>query len=281
MSSLSQSPLSRNLAAIPRQMLMLLMVIGALVPIYFVVVTALKTPNEYIFNKWGLPSELTIENVGRLLTEGNHLRWLLNSLLISTISVALGVLVASLMAYGFARYTFPGKNALFIVVTSLLVLSPVVLIIPLFKTMVALHLQNTYPAAIVIYTGIMLPISTYLLTSFFKSIPPEIIDAALIDGCSSFRIFSQIMLPLSRPAVLTAAFTNWLYVWNEILIALIFLQDDKMRTLMAGLVLFKGKYTTDIPLTMAGVAIAIIPTFVLYLFGQQYFVRGLTAGAVK
>ncbi len=208
--------LPKLIAGASKQVLMLTMVIVALLPVYFVIITALKTPEEYLFNKWGLPENPTLGNFGRLLLGESLLRWLLNSLVISISSVILSVLVASLMAYAFARYTFPGKNTLFIVVTSLLVLSPVVLILPLFKMMVSLNLVNRYPAAILIYVGVTLPISTYLLTSFFKSIPIDIIDAARIDGCNSFQIFAQIMMPLSSPAVITAAFTNWLYVWNEI-----------------------------------------------------------------
>ncbi|MBN2396181.1 MAG: carbohydrate ABC transporter permease [Candidatus Atribacteria bacterium] len=269
------------LSRIMKQIIMITMVVIALVPIYYVFVTMFKSPDEYLFNKWGLPLELSLENFKRLMEGETIFRWLINSLIISGFSVLISILVASMMGFAIARFDFPGKSALFVAVTSLLVLSPAVLVIPLFKSMVKLGLINTYYSAIIIYTGIMLPISTYLLTNFFKSIHNDIIDAALIDGCSLFQIYYRIMIPLSMPAIVTAALTNWLYVWNEILIGLIFLQSDKMRTLMPGLSLFKGKYTTNIPLTMAGVAVAIIPTFVIYLMGQRYFVKGLTEGAVK
>jgi ABC-type glycerol-3-phosphate transport system permease component len=270
-----------SVTSISKQLIMIFMVFAVLLPMYFVFVTAIKSPDEFMFNKWGFPKQPTLMNFQRLAEGETIFRWLLNSLFISIGSVILSVMVASLMAYAFTRFHLPFKPALFIGITSLLILSPVVLVIPLFRTMVSLGLHNTYTAVIIIYVGIMLPISTYLLTNFFKGIPVEIIDAALMDGCNSFQIYFQIMIPLSMPAVITAALTNWLLVWNDILIGLIFLQNDKMRTLMSGLSLFKGKYTTNIPLTMAGVAIAIIPTLIIYIFGQRYFIRGLTEGAVK
>lgn len=273
--------INRILSIFFKQGLMIMMVIASLLPVYFVLITALKGDSEYVFNKWGLPRAPTLQNFLILLEGEKIFRWLFNSLLISVSSVLLCLLFASLMAYGFTRYSFLGKSVLFTLITSLLVLSPVVLVIPLFKTMVSFKLHNTYLSAIIIYVGVMIPISTYLLTSFFKAIPVEIIDASIVDGCNEFQIYSSIIMPLSMPAVITTALTNWLYVWNEILISLIFLQDDNMRTLMSGLSLFKGKYTTDIPLTMSGVAVAIIPTLVLYLIGQRFFVRGLTTGAVK
>lgn len=276
-----QYRVSALLGGAARQIVMLGVAVASLLPVYFVAVTAIKTQDEYLFNKWGLPDTPTLQNFITLLEGENIFRWLFNSFLISTVSVTLVLIVASLMAYSFARFDFPGKAVIFTGITSLLVVSPVVLVIPLFRSLVMLQLHNTYLSVILIYVGVMLPISTYLLTSFLKSIPGEIIDAALIDGCNSIQIYSRIMMPLSTPALVTAALTNWLYVWNEILIGLIFLQNDNLRTLMSGLALFKGKYTTDIPLTLAGVAVAIVPTLVIYLIGQQYFVRGLTVGAVK
>lgn len=281
MHEMSPSPQRFSVSSLPKQMILIVMVITVVIPMYFICITAFKSPDEYMFNKWGLPRQPTLMNFVRLVEGERIFRWLLNSMIVSIGSVIFSVLVASLMAYGFARYRLPFKPALFIGITSLLMLSPVVLVIPLFRTMINLGIHNTYSAAIIIYVGIMLPISTYLLTNFFKGIPLEIVEAAIMDGCSSFQIYLKIMVPLAMPAVITAGLTNWLFVWNDILIGLIFLQNDKMRTLMSGLSLFKGKYTTNIPLTMAGVAVAVIPTLIIYIFGQRYFVRGLTEGAIK
>ena len=164
---------------------------------------------------------------------------------------------------------------------SLMVIPPVVLIVPLFVSMVQWKLVNTYQGVILIYTGPMLPFSTFLMTNFFRTIPREIIDAAYIDGASNFGVFLRIMMPLSAPAVMTLIVVNALWVWNELLIALVFLQKDELKTLMVGIAALRSRHYVDIPATMAGLLIATIPIVVLYLFGQRYFIRGLVSGAVK
>lgn len=263
-----------------RQMTMIIISIIALIPVYFVLVTSIKSHDDYVFNKWGLPETATLDRFRELVQGENLLIWLGNSALVSTTAVLLTVGVASLAAFSFARLRPPGRRWLFVVLTALIVLPPVVLLLPLFRTMVSLGLINRSLAVIITYVGIMIPVSTYLLTSFYRSLPDELMDAAAIDGCSAFQMYWRIALPLSGPAVVTAALVVWLYAWNEILISVVFLQQDS-RTLMAGLALFKGKYTTNIPLTMAGVAIAMIPSIGIYLIGQRWFMKGLTEGSVK
>jgi ABC-type glycerol-3-phosphate transport system permease component len=140
---------------------------------------------------------------------------------------------------------------------------------------------NTYHGTILIYTGLLLPFSIYLMTNFFRAIPREIIEAARIDGCSSFGIFRRIMMPLSAPAIITLIVVNALWVWNELLIALVFMQNDGLKTLMVGISTMRSRNYLDIPVTMAGLLIATIPIVVVYMFGQRYFIRGLTGGAVK
>jgi ABC-type glycerol-3-phosphate transport system permease component len=163
----------------------------------------------------------------------------------------------------------------------LMVIPPAVLILPLFVLMVNIGLINTLSSVIIIYSGLLIPFSVYLLVSFFRSLPPELFDAASIDGCSNFDTFWRITLPLSTPALVTLVVVNALFVWNELFIALVFLQDETVKTLMPGLTLFKGHFTVNEPLIMAGTLIATIPMILLYLFGQRLFVEGLTAGAVK
>jgi ABC-type glycerol-3-phosphate transport system permease component len=163
----------------------------------------------------------------------------------------------------------------------MIVMPPVIMIVPLFLLMVNANLVNTYWSAIIIYTGLMIPFSIYLLTNFFRTVPREILDSGQIDGCSRLRIFTALILPLSMPALVTLVIVNALFVWNELLIALTFLQDDSVRTLMAGLTEFKGRFFLNQPLIMTGALIATIPMVVVYVAGQRFFVRGLVAGAVK
>jgi ABC-type glycerol-3-phosphate transport system permease component len=164
---------------------------------------------------------------------------------------------------------------------ALMVVPPIVLVVPLFQIAAALSQLNTYQTVIVIYTGILLPFSTFLLASFFRTISGSLIEAARIDGAGTWHIFFAIVLPLSGPAIATVVTVQSLWVWNELLIAIIFMQDDSLRTLMVGLTVFNSRYRIDVPVVMAGMLWATLPMLLLYLMGQRFFIRGLTSGSVK
>ena len=164
---------------------------------------------------------------------------------------------------------------------ALMVIPPVVLVIPLFSLGVELNLINTFRLVIVIYIGLMLPFSIYMLWSFFRTIPHALLEAATVDGANSLQIFLRVVLPLSGAPLVTLAIVNVLWAWNELLFALIFLQSDSSHTVMAGLTAFQNRYTLDIPVVMAGLSLATLPIVAIYLLGQRYFTRGLVAGALK
>ncbi len=264
-----------------RQILVIFATLLSLFPVYFMAVSALKTKSEYIANKWGLPASLYLKNFETALAGEKFFMRFANSTILTVGAVAVSLIVACLAAYAFARMEFPGKRTLFNVILSLMVVPPVVMIIPLFVTMVRWHLVNTYQGTIIIYTGLLLPFSIYLMTNFFRAIPREIIEAARIDGCSNLGIFWRIMMPLSAPAVVTLIVVNALWVWNELLIALVFMQKDELKTLMVGISALRSRNYVDIPATMAGLFVATIPIVIVYIFGQRFFIRGLTGGAVK
>ena len=264
-----------------RQILVIGATLLSLFPIYFMAVSSLKTKSEYIANKWGLPTSLNWANFQTALAGEKFFVRFANSTILTVGAVAVSLLIACLAAYAFARMEFPGKRTLFNVILSLMVVPPVVMIIPLFVTMVRWHLVNTYQGTIIIYTGLLLPFSIYLMTNFFRAIPRAIIEAARIDGCSNLGIFWRIMLPLSAPAVVTLIVVNALWVWNELLIALVFMQKDELKTLMVGISALRSRNYVDIPATMAGLLVATIPIVIVYIFGQRFFIRGLTGGAVK
>jgi ABC-type glycerol-3-phosphate transport system permease component len=212
---------------------------------------------------------------------GDMYRWLLNSLLITVASVALSTALAALAAYPLSLMRWrPGRLVASLLI-ALMVVPPIVLIIPLFQMAADLSQLNTYRTVIVIYTGIMLPFSTFLLMSFFSTIPRPLLEAARMDGAKTWRTFTKLVLPLSLPALATVFIVQALWVWNEVLIAVVFLQKDSLRTLMVGLTLFKSRYQIDVPVIMAGMLIATIPVLLFYLVGQRFFIRGLTAGGTK
>ncbi len=264
-----------------RQISVIFATLLALFPVYFMTVSAFKTKSEYIANKWGLPVALNFKNFDTALAGEKFFSRFLNSSILTVGAVAASLIIAFLAAFAFARMEFFGKRTLFNIILSLMVVPPVVMIIPLFVTMVRAHLVNTYQGTILIYTGLLLPFSIYLMTNFFRAIPRAIIEAARIDGCSNLGIFWRIMMPLSAPAVITLIVVNALWVWNELLIALVFMQKDELKTLMVGISALRSRNYVDIPATMAGLLVATIPIVIVYMFGQRFFIRGLTGGAVK
>ncbi len=264
-----------------RQVLVIAATLVVLFPIYFMVVSSFKTQAEYITNKWGLPHSLLLDNFNTALAGGKFFQRLTNSAILSVGSVGVSLVIACLAAYPFARMKFRGKRFLFNIILSLMVIPPVVMIVPLFVSMVRWQLVNTYQGTILIYTGLLLPFSIYLMTNFFQTIPHEIIEAARMDGCSTLGVFWRILLPLSAPALITLVVVNALWVWNELLIALVFLQNDDLKTLMVGISALRSRNYVNIPATMAGLTIATIPIVIVYMLGQRYFIRGMTSGAVK
>ena len=253
----------------------------ALAPTLFMIVTSVKTKEEYTFDKIGLPNEIVLDNFDEALIDNPFLLWMRNSAILAVGSVVLSTVIAALAAFAIAKMEFRGRDFLLAISTSLMVIPPVVLIVPLFVLYVQLDLISTYHGTILIYAGLITPFSVYLLVSFFRTIPTEIIEAALIDGASPPGVLLRVVLPLSGAPLVTLFIVNALYVWNDLLIALLFLQRDSSRTLMAGLSVFQGRYNDEIPLTMAGMIMASIPMLVLYVIFQRFFIRGLTAGALK
>lgn len=264
-----------------RHAVLLLATFIALVPTVYMIATALKTNEEYARDPVGFPKTPVLDQFKAALVDNPFLNWMANSAILVVGAVLISAVVSTMAAYAIARLSFRGKNALFAVSTSLMAVPPVVMIVPLFVLYTQLHLISTFGGAILIYAGLITPFSVYLLATFFRTLPEELFEAARIEGAGDLKILWLIVLPLSLPALLTLVVVNSLFVWNDLLIAIIFLQDDAKRTLMAGLSVFQGRYNNQIPLTMAGMVIASAPMVILYIAFQKYFIRGLMAGAIK
>lgn len=271
----------RRLSNLPKHVVLVVAAALAFGPVLFMLMTALKTENQYLNDTLGPPWPLSFSNFREALHGGDFFIWLKNSAIMTLGSVVVSTLAAALCAYAIARMRFRGQNLLLSVNIALLIVPPVVLLIPLFAQYSDLGLISTYRGVIIIYAGLTAPFSVYLLTSFFRTIPHELLESAMADGASHFRLFWQIVVPLSAPAFVTLVVVNALWVWNELLIALVFLQTDNARTINAGLAQFQGRYSTNQPLILAGALISIAPVVLLYLSGQRFFVRGLTAGIGK
>jgi ABC-type glycerol-3-phosphate transport system permease component len=271
----------RNTANAFRQAFMLFGVLLVLLPLYFTLITAFKTKQNYSRDKFGFPDPIYTGNIQTALRGGRYFLWFKNSVILSGGAVLLSTSVSALAAFSFARMRFKGRNSILSIVTAMMVIPPVVMLIPLFLLLTRLHMTSTYWGGILVYAALITPFSVYLLTNFFKTIPFEIIESALLDGATSMDILVRILLPLSGPALITLAVVNMLWVWNDLLVALVLLPQDDLRPLMVGVTVFGSRYNTDVPVSMMGMLMASIPMLIAYLIGQRYFIQGLVAGAIK
>jgi multiple sugar transport system permease protein len=272
---------------VARVVFLLVLTLFTLLPMIWMLLTSVKTqfaalqyPPEWI------PRNPTLEQYERLLSPAGDvgqefLTYLGNSLLVSFTSTILGVVVAVPAAYAFSRFRFPGREMLFYSVLLRNMFPAVVFLMPLFIMMRWLRLVNTEASLILTYLTFGLPLSIWLLKGFYDNIPPQLEQAARIDGASRFQAFIRVMMPLSTPGIIATAIYSFILAWNEYVYALTFLNDKSKLTLPVGLQRFFTEYATNWPGLMAASFITSVPVVVLFLVLQKYFVRALTEGAVK
>jgi raffinose/stachyose/melibiose transport system permease protein len=261
--------------------ILLLFAVLAFYPVLVMIFTALRPAREAFQNPFGLPTSLYWDNIVTAWVRGRFGTYLLNSLII-TVPTVIGVVTLSCLAgYGISRFRFPGRNFMFYTILIGLTVPFQSVMIPLYYQLLQMGLIGTYWAVILPGTAFGLPFGTFFMQAFFEDLPNELAEAGRVDGCSEWRIFRSIMLPLARPAVFTLIVFQFMKTWNEFLMPLLYLQDENLRPVPLGLVYFQGAYTRDIGLIAAGVSIATIPVIIIYLIFQRQFVKGLTAGAVK
>lgn len=271
----------RLVTSVGKQAILLLFALVALYPVLVTAFTALRPAREVMRNPFGLPTELFLDNLVTAWTRGRFGDYLLNSAII-TVPTVVGVVVLSCLAgYGISRFRFPGRNFMFYTILLGLTVPFQSVMIPLFYQLLAMGLLSTYLAVILPGIAFGLPFGIFLMQAFFEDLPRELSDAGRVDGCSEWRIFRSVMLPLAWPAVSTLVVFQFVRTWNEFLMPLLYLQNEDLRPVPLGLMFFQGAYTRDIGLISAGVTIALLPVVVIYLIFQRQFVKGLTAGAVK
>jgi ABC-type glycerol-3-phosphate transport system permease component len=260
--------------------LMLALGLIVLFPLLYAVATSLKTPaevNQYPPSLW--PRAFDFGNYSDALRAAPIARFLLNSFIQSG-AVTVGELVtAALAAFAFSYIEFPGRQALFFLFLSTLMIPGEVTLIPNYLTIRSVGWLNTYPALIAPYLATAF--GTFLLRQFFLAIPRELWHAALIDGCSRRRYLATIVVPLARPAFATLTIYAFLSTWNQYLWPLLVINSQQMRTVQIGLALLQSQESVSWSLVMAGIVMIVAPTVFLFLIGYRHVVRGLTAGAVK
>jgi multiple sugar transport system permease protein len=253
-----------------------------LVPFAWMVMSSVKTAEEVTRVPIGyLPEHATLDNYAVLLAVSSFPRQFMNSALVSIVTAILSVALAAFAGYGLSRFRFAGAGLIetFVLVTQMF--PGVLLIVPYSVIISQLGLFNTYPALIIAYTSFALPFSTWMLKGFFESIPRELDEAAMVDGCSRLRAFVAVIVPVSLPGIVATIIFSFILAWNEFLFALVLTRTESMYPVTVGIASFVGQYWISCEMIMAASVVATVPTVILYMLLEKYLVQGLTAGAVK
>ena len=251
-------------------------------PFIWMISVSLK-PNTFVIQ---IPPELipkdgSLANFIQAWTANNFQVYFLNSAFVAVTSTIFCVLFSAMAAYAFARFKFPGREAIFYTLLGVMMVPSTIAIIPQFFLMKYLGLRNSLYGLILIYTATSLPLNIFLLRGFFEQLPHELEEAVLIDGGSYLTVFVRIVLPLSTPALATVSIFSFMSFWDEFVMALTFIDDPGKRTLPISIALFQGQHGTAWGLVFAASIISLVPIIAFFVTMQRYFVSGLTTGAFK
>ncbi|PGV51362.1 carbohydrate ABC transporter permease [Bacillus sp. AFS037270] len=249
-------------------------------PLFWMIINSFKTTAAIFNDSWGLPKEWLFSNYTTAWEQGVS-SYFMNSLIITGGTCLLTVLVSALCAYGLTRFQIKGGKFLLLFVSAGLMFSPQSSLIPLYELVQKLGIFDTYWALILTFTAYRIPLTVLLIRSFFLSIPKELEESAYLDGANSFKVFTKIFLPMSRPILFTGVILTAYYAWNEFLFSILFIQTEDVKPITSGLLVFKGALSTNWGVLMAGLVISAIPLIAIFLMMQKYFVRGLAEGSVK
>ena len=246
-----------------------------------VFVSGFKTSSDFMSNPIGLPKKWVLTTFIEAWQLSKFSIYFKNSIIITSFSLVMILIIACMAAYGIARYKYKFSKIAYIYFMMGLMFPVQLYVLPLFLTLRNFGLLSSYLGMIVIYTATAQSFSVFLLVGFFRTLPKEIEEAAKIDGASDFRIFLQIMMPLSKPIIATVLILNLVGIWNDFLFPLVFILKSELRTVPLGLIAFFGQYNTKYSLLFAALAITIIPVAVAYMFSSKAFIKGLASGAIK
>jgi raffinose/stachyose/melibiose transport system permease protein len=270
-----------DLVALYKMLFLAIVAVFVATPLIATVLGGFKSLGELRTNPFGLPSVWEWENYGAILLSKRYWQLLGNSLIISSMTVVLTLIAASMAAFVFAQIKFFGSTMLMNYITMGLLFPAATAILPLFVKVRDLGLLDSYFGVVLPQVAFALAMSILLLRRFFKDIPYELLEAALVDGCSYIEFFRYVTLPLSRPILATVGTIVFVNSWNAYLIPLIMLNSDGLYPWPLGIMVYQGEYSSEWSLILAFVTLTILPTIILFLFAQKHIVAGLTAGAVK
>jgi len=272
------------MAIVQRSLLMLALTLYtafAAGPFVWAAMLSLRTTTEIHRNHFAFPSPAHWEKFGDAWFNSNYAIYFVNSLQVVVVAVAILTFVGAMAAHCLARYRFRFNRVIYFILFSTIIFPPQITIISLFQILVQYGLYNSKVGLTLVYVAIQLPLTIYILESFFARIPADLFDAARMDGYSDWEIFWRVALPIALPAVATTVILNFILLWNEFLYAVVLITEETNRTLPLGIQRFIGDTQEDVGMIATGLMIAIIPVIVVYAFFSEKLIQGMTAGAVK
>jgi raffinose/stachyose/melibiose transport system permease protein len=273
--------LRRGIQAIPTYLLLFVFLLVAVIPFIIVVIAAFKTRTEVVQGVFNLPEVWRWSNFVDAWTQARFALYFRSSVIV-TMGVVIGSTVLSILSgYAFGRMHFPLSRLLFFVFLLGIMVPQEAFIIPLYHNLRKLGLLDTYWALILPQIGMSVCFGTFWMRGFFAEVPRDLVDAATVDGCTSWDTMWRVLFPIARPAILTMVVLFFVWTWNDFLLALVLVSSDEVRTLPLGLAFFQGRYAANVPLISAGATMVALPTILIYFIFQRQFIRGITAGAVE
>ncbi|RPI80801.1 MAG: carbohydrate ABC transporter permease [Chloroflexi bacterium] len=264
---------------------MLAFTLIVIIPFIWMLIMSFRTTGEILNDPYGLPKSWDLSNYITLMIDPQiqYYKYFINSIYVTVVSLVLTAVFSTMGGYGFgrSRYEFKFRGWLFALLLFAMMLPPQIMYLPQFTMMGRYGLLNSNWSLILLYTASAIPVSTYLMATYFSQLPYELEDAARIDGCNDFGVFWRIMLPLTRPALSTVIMLNFLHFWNELLLAVTMVTDPSKRTLPAAMMMFVGEHGSNYAIAAASLVTTMLPVLLLYLFLSDKFIHGLTAGALK
>jgi raffinose/stachyose/melibiose transport system permease protein len=276
-----QKPGKSMLGRVVLYMVLALLSLTALYPLIWMGYTSLKTNTQISMDPLALPAELHFENYAAAWRTARIGQYFFNSVFVCAVSIVLTILISSLAASVLAKFRFRGRDAIYTSFIFGMLIPLQSLLVPLFILMRGLGLLDSLWSLILAYTAFGLPISVFVLENFIAALPDAILEAALIDSCPVHKVFSSIILPMSRPAVATVIIINFLNNWKDFSFSLVFISQEAKKTLPLGLYNFLGAETSNYSGLTAALVIASVPTIILYLFMQEQVISGVTTGAIR
>lgn len=252
-----------------------------LYPIFWLLLASFKTNQELYVNTWGLPEHWNFDNYITAIVEGRIIEYFGNSVIISVSAVIVTVILSTMASYAITRMHWKLSKLTYNVFLLGMMIPVYAMVIPLFSIFKSMGLLNNHLSVIIPQIAVGFPMSIFIICGFMRSVPLELEEAAIIDGCSIFDCFLKIILPISKSPIVTVAVVQFINVWNDLLLPRIFLTDSSKMTLPVGLTNFQAMYSTDYVSMIAAVIITIIPSIIVYILLHKNIMEGMVAGAVK